>query len=490
MKIPAETLVQKFIRSYTDTFSAKDFLCFVSKIGVKSSLSECRNYLETDPNVFSLSNDLYATRACVFTNQYFSFKPERKELEQNVFIVGHRCLPFIDPIILSSGITFVYKKHVLEKKVVTFDSAFVLDHFSLYGDEYAPQYIAQDPANNKLNLADVDYILPSKINITAFSTERLKKDGFKYGDRIICRVVDWDNCIVELDFISRNQDEQLKITTDDIERENWYSILEKSLLESFKVLGPLSSIEEQLSVVFADNRSSLCEKNCGSVEELFQRTTKIGFQLFGVETRLWFKGEDVPAVGKWNDINFEDSKELKKKSLPTDELFEEIPPFIVDAAIRDQLYNQIFDAEVLMNNLYPNAYLVSNVLRKAMLLHLKNRHDIILADYNRFADSEISDLRHNFLDLFYKVNKLVYSIDLTGAELSEFPQQPLVILSQIYAHLAHILETSETDPASIVQSKDDLYLSYEGMELNFECVEEDLHDVLIKEAKNSFVVVK
>lgn len=489
MKVPAETLIQKFIRSYTDIFTEKEFELFLSKLGVKASEKECKIYLESDPYVFSLPGGLYATRACVFTNRFFSFKPERKELDKGVFIVGHRCMPFVDPDVLSCSISFVYKKHILEKKVVSFDSAFVLDHYALYGDEYAPQYVAQDPANEKIDLAALDYVLPPSVNVTAVSVDMLVKDGFSAGDRIICRVSDWDNCVVELDFIPRKKDEILKVTQEDIDREKWYGILEKALLDSFDVAGPLSSIEEQLSFVFTDARDSLCVHNCGSVEELFERTNKVSFELFGVETRLWRKGEDVPAVGKWNSSGcvFEGKERLLQ---PVAETFEDVPPFIVDAAIRDQLYNQIFDAQLLMNNIYPNSYRISNVQRKLMLLHLKNRHDIISQDYNRFADSEIGGLRHKFLDLFYKVNKLVYSIDLTGAELTAFPQQPLVILSQIYAHLAHILETEENEPLSFAQNMNELSLSFEGMELNFECVEDDLKDVLIRETKNAFVVIK
>ena len=489
MKIPAETLVQKFIRSYTDPFSAREFAGFLSKCGVKSTLEECEAFLENDSNVFALANGMYATRACAFTNQYFSIRPRRKELDKGVFIVGHRCMPFVDPDILSCSITFVYKNHILSKKVIEMDSPFVLEHFSLYGDEYAPQYVAQDPANEDLDLASLDYLLPPSVKITGVSVDMLLDDGFKPGDRLLCRVIDWDNCIVEVGFTPRKEDSQLKMTESDIDREHWYSLLEKDLLDSFSVAGPMCSIEEQLSVIFTDKRTTLCVPSCGSTEELFSRTNKVGFELFGVETRLWFKDQDVPAIGKWNDISYSAPEETHPVR-PVAESFDELPSYIVDAAIRDQLYNQIWDIDLLLGNLYPNSYKVSPLQRKVMLLHLKNRHDILSANYNRFSDSEIGSLRHKVLDLFSQVNKLVYSIDLTCADLSAFPQQSLVILSQIFAHINHILEVSEADPLSLARDKNELLLSIEGMEFNFECVEEELRSVLAKESKNGFVVIK
>ena len=490
MKISAETLVLRFIRSYPEPFSVNFFSSVISKFGVKLTKDECETYLCGNPNVFTLANGLYATRACMFTDKYFSIRPERKELDKGVFIAGHRCMPFVDPDILPCSITFVYKRHALPQKVVEIDSAFLMDRFTLYGDEYSPQYIAQDPANAGMDLSSMDYILPPTVKITGVSTDELVKDGFKSGDRLSCKVIDWDNCVVEVDFTPRKEGENpFQMTNEDIEREKWYSLLEEYLLESFRIVGPCDSIEEQLSVVFAEKRDKLCVKNCGSVEELFFRTKKVGFELFGVETRLWHKGQDVPAIGSWNERDYippEEEKNLK----PVAEKFEQIPQFIVDAAIKDQLYEKVCDVELLLKQLYPNSYRISAVPRKMMLLHLKNRHDILSSKYNRFADSEISGIRHRILELFTQVNALVYAIDLAGIDLSVFPQQSLVVLSQIYGHINHVLEATESEPASILQDMNEISLSVDGMQMNFECVEEELRAVIAKESKNGFSLLK
>lgn len=491
IKVPAELLVKQFFRSYTDPFNLKDFAEYLSRCGIKSTLKECEEYLETQENVFTLAGGMYATRACAFTNQYFSIKPSRKEVEKGVFVVGDRCIPFVDSQVLSFAITFIYKKQTLPKKVIEYDSPSLLQMFSLYGDEYAPQYVAQDTANEGMDLAAMDYTLPPIVKTTAVDISCMIEDGFTNGDRLLCRVIDWDACVVEIDFVHRT-DEHYQMTMDDVAREQWYNLLEKYLLQSFEIMGPLGSIEEQLALIFADKRTELCTKDCGSVEELFHKTNKIGFELFGVETRLWFKDQDVPAVGSWNDLLSEQDTTCEQEAGGLKKHFEkpdEFPEYVIDSFIKDQLYEQTVDLDLLVKKLYPNSYRLSSYQQKVMMLHLKNRHDILSATYNRFADSEIGDLRHKVLELFCQVNKLVFSIDLANTDLTVYPQQALVILSQIFAHIMHIIEVAENDVSSIVKDINELYLSVEGMELNFECVSEELKSVLAKESKNGFTVI-
>ncbi len=490
MNVPTDLLIRQFFRSYTDPFTVKDFSEYLTRCGVKATDEECRAYLDSHEYVFTLAGGNYATRACAFTNQFFSIKPTRKELDKGIFVVGDRCLPFVDPQVLSFAITFVYKKQALQKKVVDFDSSTLMSFFSLYGDEYAPQYIAQDVANEGLNLAELDYTLPPMVKVTATDMTPLLEDGFKSGDRLLCRVADWDACVVEVDFIHRT-DERYQMTMDDVDREQWYTKLEKYLLDSFEVMGPQGSIEEQLAIIFADKRNELCTRACGSVEEFFYRTNKVGFELFGVETRLWFKDQDVPAVGDWNSQAKSTSQQSQTKTL-RDRFSkpDEFPEFIIDSYIKDLFYNDIEDVEIILGILYPNLYKLSLYQQKVMLLHLKNRRGILSQSYNKFADSEIGDLRHKVLSLFTQVNGLVYSIDLANTDLAVFPQQSLVVLSQIFAHVMHLLEMFESDPAAVAADMEELVLSVQGMELNFECVSEDLKAVLARESKNGFSIIK
>ncbi len=515
MKIQPEVLINHFVRTYTDVFSLADFMEFVRECGIRATEAECVDYLETNPNIFVLKDGRYATRAAAFTQRYFSIKPGRKELMNRTLIVGHRCMPFVDPEILPLGINFYYKNNLLELTETEFDSATVLDAYTLYGDEYSSQYIVSDPANSGIDLGKTDFVLPPTVKVTGPSLAPLIADGFCYGDRILARVTDWDSSAVQVEFIHR-EGAGLQMTMEDVQRAEWYSALDRELNASFDILGPLGSIEDQLAMVFANNLNMLCHKNCGSIEEFFEHSANVGFELFGVETRLWHKGQEVPAIGTWNSAAVESAgrsssagnQEQERGALPedADEAFceylnalvdepeddsaEPLPEYVMSAFIKDSLFYSNEDYEEILKKLHPNFHRFSKFHKKIMLLHLKNRHDILAARYNRFADSVIGELRHKALDLFSQVNMLVYSIDMVRTDLSKFPQQSLVILSQIFGHILHILEVTETDVASVIKEKNEILLSMEGMEFNFECVNEDLRAVLEKESKNGFSVLK
>ena len=267
MYVSTEAIVDQFLRTFPDAFSAHDLSRFLANVGIKAPVAECINYLESNPYVFPLQKKQYMTRAGAFTGSCFSFKPGKREVEQGIFIAGHRCLPFVDSEVLSDSLQFYYNGTRLRNKIVEFESSAALDLFSLYGPEYASQYIASDPANKELDLAKNDFELPGRIHLTAFSLKPiLDSCDFHYGDRFLCRLIDWDNGKIEITpLLTRGN--RLQIAAADVDRQNWYEILESALLEEFDHMGPCASIEEQLANVFFEHRSELCCVNCGSVEE-------------------------------------------------------------------------------------------------------------------------------------------------------------------------------------------------------------------------------
>ena len=147
-----------------------------------------------------------------------------------------------------------------------------------------------------MDLASQDFELPPEVHLTVNSLEPLVKYcSFKYGDRILCRVVDWDFGRIEVVPVKRDEN-PMRMQTDDLERQNWYARFESDLLESFAVVGPCASIEEQLACVFFDDVKVLCTAHCGSVEEFLQQSRKVAYEPFGVETRA--ERSEERRVGK------------------------------------------------------------------------------------------------------------------------------------------------------------------------------------------------
>lgn len=486
MKVQAETLINRFLRTYRAIFSDKDFARMLVKMGIRASRDECQEYLDTSSCVFALKGGLYITRAGAFTDKYFSFKPTRREVEQNVFAAGCRCMPFVDPELLPSALRFTYKGEILPQKLAEFDNGTAADMFALYGEEFASQYIAADPENAGIDIALQDFELPPKVNLTANTLEPLVKyGGFRYGDRILCRVTDWD--IGQIEVIPVKRDENpMRMRSDDLERQNWYDSLEDALLASFDLSGPCGSIEEQLAVVFLDNSRKLCTASCGSTEEFLMQSKKVSYELFGVETRLWLKGEEVPAVGKWNEIPESapsDDEEKLLKDLA-------VPDYVIDAYVEDQMFGKFYKPEEIISTLLPASIKLTADEKRFFLLHINSRHDILSKSYNWFADFTLGEIRKRALALYKQAGTLIFEIDRSATNLERYPQQELVILSQIFSHVMRILEMVELDSGTAADDIDEIQLSLDGMECNFDGISSELIDMVETERRNGFVVIK
>ena len=93
-------LYQSCIKYETATFSAKQLQQKMQKFGANISIKTLRLWLQDDINVFQLEKDVYITKTGCFTGREFGIKPSKYEIDHNILIVGHRCVPFIDGDIL------------------------------------------------------------------------------------------------------------------------------------------------------------------------------------------------------------------------------------------------------------------------------------------------------------------------------------------------------------------------------------------------------
>ncbi len=482
MNFKTQKLTDHFLRTFLDRFTVRDLYRFFSKIGVKASLRECTDYLESCPWVFPLENGTYITKAGAFTDELFSIRPTPQEYDQGLFVPGSRCMPFVDGEMLSSALQFYVDNELLPRKVGVFDSDKAIDFFILYGEEYAPQYIASDPANAAMDMVSRDFELPNKISLSGIDlTPLIEKYGFRKGDRLVCKVRDWNMGIIDV-VVMKDGDNQFDRGLEGCARLDWYDNLECALLESFDRMGPCGTMEEQIANVFFENMSVLCGPSCGSVEEYINRyADRVGIEHFGVETRFWFKGQNVPAVGKWN-VNLVDSV------VGGIGLGFLITPEIIDQYILDMNYLREKDLKKLVENIYPADYVFHKDEKSCIMMELRERDELISQSYNWFADQTKGLVRNQALELFSRVNSLVYRIDVSaGNSIKDFPQQELVILTQLFGHLYKILQSLEDDP-TIEDDSDAVLLSLDGMKWNFEDIRGVLEAAVEEHLCNRFKV--
>ena len=474
MNIDETTVIHYFLLNYNEIFTLDDFIHLMKSDGVKLNREYARNILDSSDMVFSLVNEEFITRAGVFIGRWFSFKPSAEEIQKGHIILGHRCIPFVNPDVAPDELQVTNGKVLINPKPVTFSMNLALDTFALFGEGYVLPFIFNDHSNKKLQLASVQYGMPSEIDLTAWPLSKITGGRtIKIGDRILGRVVDWGTNLIELTVLPANSSNEL--TTEDLEREEWYANFEKGLLNSFETSGPVSSIEQQLAFLFLENQQELCTRSCGSAEEFLRHTKKIGFSPYGVESRIWYANTPVPYVGNWN------------KNTSAESLFGNMTmifsPQIIDSFIKNYLFeererNSKKTVDALVDEIFPPTLKMSTAERKIVLLNIEKRRDILNKVYNQFVDYKLAPVRQRVLDLFSQVSYLLCAIGCSGLSLKDFPQQELVILVQLFSHVARIVEEIETDYLREVFPYDDVLLSLDGMEETFDEIGDILHNSL------------
>ena len=116
--------------------------------------------------------------------------------------------------------------------------------------------------------------------------------------------------------------------------------------------------------------------------------------------------------------------------------------------------------------------------------------DIIKQDYNSFSDYGVAPTRRRILELFTHINELVCDIAGSNVSVKDFPQQELVILSQIFSHIVHLLEDVENLVLREQFPVDDVSLSLTGMEETFEDIVYTLKSALESNKYKGFGLVE
>ena len=489
MDFKTNNIIEEYLTKQLEPFTSGDFYKYLKSHGAKVSKRDALEILQYSEYVFSRTDNMFETKAGIFTNRWFSFKPSREEIEKGYVIIGHRCIPFVNSEIPPDSIKVIAEGEFVESTATEVSMNLAMDTFALFGEGYILPYIFNDKNNKSLALSSVQYSMPQEITLTCWPLEKITKGApFKYGDRILCRVIRWADGLVEMQ-TQQNELSGFVISDAAVQREEWYSHFEDGLLESFDRYGPSSSIEEQLSFLFLEHQSQLFIRNCGSVEEFLAHTTKIAFEPYGMESRIWRKGEAVPYIGKWNGVGIERGMLLTDMALS-------LTPHVIDAILEDRIYdkrcgkeNDVDDFDEVIKKIFPNMAMISPSERRLVLLNIEKRNDILEKMYNQFSDYSIARMRKRILLLFTRVSELFCEIGGSGIAANTFPQQELVILSQIYSHLVRLLEEVENVYMRPQFPEDAVSLSLDGLEETFDDISGTLYSALEYNRFKGFEIV-
>ena len=466
-------LYQSCIKYETSTFSAKQLQQKMQKFGANISIKTLRLWLQDDINVFQLEKDVYITKTGCFTGREFGIKPSKYEIDHNILIVGHRCVPFIDGDVLPFEIGFSFGQKTLNyvrKNILTSE---VIQHHKIFGEENFLQYVMYDPSNEDSDFSINGFELPSMMDFTVLDMEDFyKQNNFEYGDWIHARVINYVDSKVSLEADCRHNYNPFEQSVFDEKKEDWNKVFESTLMENLKKFGPRSCIEEQLMFHFINSMFELSVPHAGCVEEYLKTSQKIGFCEFGVESRLWILNEEISDSKNWVGKSVAESENSVSEVMGL-----QISDEIIDAFILDALFKKEEDWSNIIDRIYESDYGNTMEIEITKLL-LKNKFPILKRKYNWFADYEIANLRAEVLKIFKKTHNLYKKIESSQTQVDDYNQQDLITFMQLYSHIKKMIESlvlaDDIDQSSISAA----YSSLDGMNYTFEEIQGVLNEVL------------
>ena len=482
------SVLNDYLEEQKDVFSMDEVSYYLKSCGFRLSNLEIEALLRESEYVYNLDSTHFITYSGVYDDCLFSFQLSHEEIEKGHFIIGARGVPYLDPNVSPDSIVICSDSKEIKPEVTEFSMNFLLDRYALFGEGFDIMTILSDSANSSLNKISDMYKLPTKVLQTSWAIKDIAGgDNVSYGDRVICRVLNWRRCIVDV-AIQKTESNDLIISNSHIQREQWYSDFEEGMLEEFEQYGPCNTIFGQLAHTIINNRTKLIyNKNCGAVEDFLSHTSKLAFKNYGVENRIWKKNEEIPFVGKWaSDESVGDFK--KRLAYISSEN-------VLNALLKNDVYeikskkNTKAGAEI-WKKVLPKFYQLLQIptnTQEEIFLNIENRRAIIEKEYNPFQDYALGDIRKRTIALYSRVLILIIDLVYTADNMKDYQPRDLIMLNQLCQNIERVLDEFETVDCT---SLDVEYITptLDGMEDTFEVIEDNLRTKLDKHNKNSFKI--
>lgn len=490
MRQNLEIEIEAFLRSHLEDFTCKDLLLHLKQRQIQATQQDVLPYLLQNPLVYCVDDKKFCSKPGIFSFRLFSIKPTKMEIENKILITGHRCIPFADPEMIPSYIKYISEIGEIPQKVVELPTISVRPLYKYCGEEFIPQLIAYDPANEALNLSNNDFELPPIINITANDmSEFYEKVDFKYGDRLLAAVVDWNEGVVLIEHVSCSKDNIFEETKEDKIRKEWAIQFECAMSTNFDLNGPCASIDEQIENVFLSDIKELCIPEAASFEEVLDSSDLIDIVDYGVETRLWRKDEEIPAYGPWSDKDFAENQPTNiENTFSLGNLA--VPEFIIDSYVYDSLFLKEENPKNILGRIAPSSIILKQREQKALLLKIQSKYDSIKESFNWFADYPVGEVRHSALQIYTKLFILLGEIESANLDLDKVPQQELVILSQLIGHLTKLISSFTNENIMTEKTLEAITASLDGMNMSFEEVDLIIRQEIKEHQKNKLKLSK
>ncbi len=467
MTVIQEDALYEFLESATDAFSLDEIVSFIRLVdpigGMKRLAEEVKSFMSSRNLAFHLEKKTYISRRGCFEPVSFVINPSRLEIMNGILIPGHRCIPFANPAILPHEYSFFWRGEPIPVTTTEGAPEEFYPYYTLFGEEYAPQYVARDNPENEVAFNNNPYDDPPEVSIRTLDMSAIfRESGFVPGDIFVVKSLDWRNAVFELERVPAGSWSKKELYS-------WVEEAEAAFQDVFSINGPCNSIEEQISYAYWYGGKRIRDIPAYALDDfLYNQTEQIEIVSYGIETRFWYVGKEIP-----------DLEDLRANQGPPDRtLIEEIlyeqgipiSEYVIQSYVRDALYRNEQDIEKIVDRVVPPVSGFCPNQRKFIVGYVEEVYEDFSKQYSLFADKTMGPIRQRVCELHTAVIDQVARIKKADIDKSWFPRHTFVIFSQIQGHAASVLEDLDTDePPEPVEleamdgSSDSMLETYEEM---------------------------
>jgi hypothetical protein len=485
MTVTQEDAFYEFLDSASEPFSLDDVISFVRMMDPKQTghlRMELSSLLGSRKLAFQLDSHHWVSRRGCFESAPFVINPTKLELLNGILIPGHRCIPFANPSLLPQEYSFYWKGQLIPDTTTEGPPEEFYPYYLLFGEEYAPQYVAKDNPENEAAFNSDLYEDPPEVSIKTLDMRNLYREiAFVPGDHLVVRTRDWKEGSFDLERAPREAWSRSEVYA-------WIEAAEQGFEQAFELLGPGSSTEEQLAYAYWYGGKRMRDIPACPLEDfIYEETDRIETVPYGIETRFWYAGKEIP------DINC-----IAGAQLPPDQTIVEnilfryqipVSEYVIQSYIRDALFRREEDCALVLERLIPPVVRLEERELQLLRAYLDDTFEEFKPSYRFFADQAMGPIRQRVGELHTAVIDLYIRLKKNGVESPVLPTHTYIVLSQIQNHAAAVLEDLDTDENPPPEELEAMDSSLDSMIDTYEEIKELIEEAMTAHRRNNFSVV-
>jgi hypothetical protein len=486
MTIGQEDALYEFLESITEPFALDDVVSYIRMVEPKRTgrLSmEVASFIDSRNIAFRLGAKRWVSRRGCFEPAPFVITPTRLELLNGILIPGHRCVPFANPMLLPQDLRFFWQGAEVPLTTTEGPPEEFYPYYSIFGEEYAPQYVARDNPENESAFNSDPYEDPAEVSIRTLDMRNIYREcGFVPGDRFVARTADWKAGTFNLERVGGDEWKAAEL-------EDWFAAAERGFEDSFSLLGPGASTEEQIAYAYWYGGNRIREVPAYSLEDfLYEKTDRIETAAYGIETRFWYAGKELPDAA-----GLEGSQIRPDKTLIEEILYREHIPvseYVVQSYIRDALFRNDTDIMRIIERIVPPALDLEERDGEILARYIADVLEEFQETYTLFSDKSMGPIRQRVGELHTAVIELAARLAKGDIDPSWLPKHTYIVLSQIQSHAAGVMEDLDLDEAPPEEELEAMDNSLDSMIETYEDIKELIDEALDSFRRNKLSVVR